>query len=65
MPSHTEGGKVGAHHSKGQALIELVLSFLLLLILWGAVNQVIVTYSHSKILENKKNEFKIKRTHHK
>lgn len=56
---------MGTHHSKGQALIELVLSFLLLLILWGAVNKVIVTYSYSKTLENNKNEFKVKRTHSK
>ena len=53
---------MGTHHSKGQALIELVLSFLILLILWGAVNKVIKTYSFSKNLENHKSEFKIKRT---
>lgn len=54
---------MGTHHSKGQALIELVLSFLLLLTLWGAVNKVIRTYSFSKSLENNQSEFKIKRTH--
>ncbi len=62
MSSHSEGGEMGTHHSKGQALIELVLSFLLLLTLWGAVNKVIKTYSFSKSLENNKSEFKIKRT---
>jgi len=56
---------MGAHHSKGQAVIELCLSFLLLFIIWSAVNKVIKTYSYSKTLENNKSEFKIKRTYQK